>query len=213
MRRIVNIAIIAVIMLLGFLVPLPTGFFSPIYYGVYADSSESWQLKNGVLLTTKHGMTKVIKPDAFQNMVIKIANGVVSSDYPIPINLQDKDGAFVGTVRYILQGSYSGSSGMAGTYTLSIDGTLTSEGKSDKFVLPLTGPFSGPGGLAEGKTVTVSFAEGTGPPIPGCEGSTKSTLDPFSISYTVAKPSIIPSLPASSPIKPPVACKLPTLRK
>ena len=213
MRRIVNIATIAGIMLLGFVIPLPAQLFSPLYYSVYADASESWQLKNGLLLTTKHDMTKVIKPDAFQNMVIKIANGVVSSDYPIPISLQDKDGSFVGTVRYILQGSYSGSSGMAGTYTCSIDGTMSSKGESGKFALALTGPFSGPGGLAEGKTVIVSFAEGIGPPIPGCEGSDKSKLDPFSISYTVAKPSIIPSLPASSPIKPPVACKLPTLRK
>ena len=213
MRRIVNIAIIAGIMLLGFVIPLPAQLFSPLYYSVYADASESWQLKNGVLLTTKHAMTKVIKPEAFQNMVIKIANGVVSSDYPIPINLQDKDGSFVGTVRYILQGSYSGSSGMAGTYTCSIDGTLTSEGKSDKFVLALTGPFSGPGGLAEGKTVTVSFAEAIGPPFPGCKESTKTNMDPFSLSFSVAKPSVIPSLPASLPIKPPTACKLPTLRK
>ncbi len=158
-------------------------------------------------------MTEVIKPDAFQNMEIKISNGLVSSDFPIPINLQDKDGSFVGTVRYVLQGSYSGSSGMTGTYTCKIDGTLSSEGKSDKFTLALTGPFSGPGGLAEGKTVTVSFAEAIGPPFPGCKESTETKLDPFSISYTVAKPSIIPSLPASSPIKPPVACKLPTLRK
>lgn len=213
MRRIANIAIIAGIMLLAFVTPLPAQLFSPLYYAVSADSSESWLLKNGTLLTTKHAMTEVIKPDAFQAMQIKISNGLVSSDFPIPINLQDKDGSFVGTVRYVLQGSYSGSSGMAGNYTCKIDGTLSAEGKSDKFTLALTGPFSGPGGLSEGKTVTVSFAEAIGPPFPGCKESTETKLDPFSISYTVAKPSIIPSLPASSPIKPPVACKLPTLRK
>jgi hypothetical protein len=213
MRRIVNIAIIAGIMLLGFVVPLPAQLFSPLYYSVYADASESWLLKNGVLLTTNHGMAKVIKADAFQNMVIKISNGMVSSNFPIPINLQDKNGSFTGTVTYTLQGSYSGASGMAGTYTCSIDGIMSSKEESEKFVLALTGPFSGPGGLAEGKTVTVSFAEGIGPPIPGCEESGKSKLDPFSLSFAIAKPSLIPTLPASSPIKPPVACKLPTLRK
>jgi hypothetical protein len=212
MRRLVNIAIITVIMLLGFVTPLPSNLFSPLYYSVSADASESWQLKNGVFLTTKHSMTKVIKPEAFQNMVIKISNGIVSSNYPIPINLQDKGDSFNGTVTYILQGSYSGSSGMAGTYTCSIDGTLASGGKSDKFALALTGPFSGPAGLAEGKAVTVSFAEAVGPPFPGCKESTKTNLDPFQISYTVAKPSVLPSLPIPSAGKP-AACKLPALRK
>ncbi len=42
MRRIANIAIIASIMLLAFVIPLPAQLFSPLYYAVYADSSESW---------------------------------------------------------------------------------------------------------------------------------------------------------------------------
>lgn len=212
MKRIANIMLIATILLLGFVVTLPAGLFSPLYYGVYADSSESWLLKNGTLLTTTHPMSAVGKPNAFQNMVIKISGGVISSDYPIPINYEEKGSTFAGTVTYTMQGAYSSSSGMTGQYTCSIDGTISSKGKSQKFVLALTGPFSGPGGLAEGKTVTVSFAEAIGPPIPGCEESGKSTLEPFKVSYTVAKPSIIPSLPGSTPIKP-AACKLPTLRK
>ena len=188
MFRLIKLSLIVIILLTVFVVSLPTNYlpYIPVLISqVYADSPESWSLKNGTLLTTDKGAAAALGPAAFQGMVINITNGVVNSNHTIPVNY--KSGAFVGTVKFTLQGTYSGSAGMSGQYTMYIDGTLSGDGETGPFKLALTGPFSGPGGLSDGKMATVTFAQAIGPPIPGCEEEGNAKTTPFDVSFTVAK--------------------------
>jgi hypothetical protein len=216
MRRIIKASLIFIILLSVFTVSLPTNYlpYIPVLINqVYAASPESWALKNGALQPTKNGLATYIGPAPFHDMVINIANGIVSSNFTIPVNYTSpKGGSFIGSVKFTLQGTYSGSAGMSGQYTWYIDGTLSGDGENQPFKLALTGPFSGPGGLADGKIVSVSFAEAVGPPIPGCEEGGNTKLDPFEVSYTVTKP-VVPALPNPASIIKPAACKFPFLKR
>ena len=215
MLRIIKASLIAIILLTVFTVSLPTNYlpYIPVFINqVYADSPESWSLKNGTLLTTKKGMAAAIGPAAFHDMVINIASGAVNSNFTIPVNYTNEKGSFIGSVKFTLQGTYSGSAGMSGQYTWYIDGTLSDGKKKEQFKLALTGPFSGTGGLSDGKIVTVSFAQAVGPPIPGCEEAGNTKLDPFDVSYTVTKP-VVPDLPKPDSTIKPAACKFPSLKK
>lgn len=215
MLRGVKASLIVIILLTVFTVALPTNYlpYVPVFINqVYAAGPETWALKNGTLQPTKNGLATYLGPAPFHDMVINIANGTVNSNFTVPVNYTKDTTSFTGSIKLTLQGTYSSSAGLSGQYTWYIDGTISGDGKKEPFKLALTGPFSGPGGLSEGKLVTVSYAQAVGPPIPGCEEAGNTKLDPFEISYTVTKP-VIAGLPNPSTIIKPPACKIPTLKK
>jgi hypothetical protein len=215
MLRGIKALLIIIILIAVFTVSLPVNYlpYIPVFVSqALADSPETWSLKNGTLAPTKEGLAGALGPAPFRNMVVNISSGTVTSDLPIPVNYNKDTGSFIGTVRLTMQGTYSSSAGMSGQYTWNIDGTISDNKKKEPFKLALTGPFTGPGGLSDGKAVTVSFGQSIGPPIPGCEEMKNTKMDPFDVSYTVTKP-IVPGLPNPTSIIKAPACKLPTLKK
>jgi hypothetical protein len=198
MFRVIKASFIVIILLTVFTAS-PTANYLPcipvLISQVYADSSESWTLQDGVLLSTTQGMAIALDSADFHDMVINIANGTVNSSHNIPVNYTDAYGSFNGSVKYTLQGTYSGSAGMSGQYTMYIDGTLSGKGNTQLFKLAYTGAFSGPGGLSVGKTVKVSFAMAYPVPIPGGEGNGNPKSYPFDLTFTVATgKSAVPSV-------------------
>ena len=189
MFRVIKASLIVIILLIVFTVYLPTNYIlcmPDLISQVYADSPEAWVLKDGTLVPTKQGLAAALGPADFHDMVINIDNGTVNSVHTIPLNYTNSSGTFTGSVKYILQGSYSVSSGLSGQYTMYVDGTLSGNGKTQPFKLAYAGPFSGPGGLSEGENVTVSFAEAPAIPVPGSGGTGNSKSYPFQVSFTAA---------------------------
>ena len=189
MFRVFKASWIVIFLLTVFTVSLPVSYlpYIPVLISqVYADSPESWSLKDGILLSTTQGMAIALDSADFRDMVISITSGVVNSSHTIPVNYTDAKGSFIGSVKYTLQGTYSGSTGMSGQYTMYIDGTLSGNGKTELFKLAYTGPFSGPGGLSAGKIVNVSFALANAVPVRGGEGNGNPKSYPFVVRFTVA---------------------------
>jgi len=202
MFRVIKASLIVIILLTAFTMSIPANYlpFIPVLISpVYADSAESWLLEDGVLLSTKQGMAIALDSADFHDMVINIDNGTVNSSHNIPVSYTDAYGSFSGSVKYTLQGTYSGSAGMSGQYTMYIDGTLSGKGNTQRFKLAYTGPFSGPGGLSAGKTVKVSFAMAYPVSIPGGEGNGNPKSYPFDLTFTVAasKSAVLPATPGT----------------
>ena len=186
-RRVCRVILISTILLFVFLVSFPVSLI-PVFIGqAFASDAESFTLVNGVILTKDHPVTEAFSTVSFQNMVINIDRGVVSSDYSQPVRSAKQDSSFDGTLKITMHGTYSGATGMSGQYTCLIDGTAISKKEHGRFTFSLTGPFSGPGGLIAGKAVTVSFGEAIGPPITICEETVTPKLPPFEMSFTVAR--------------------------
>jgi len=189
MFRVIKASLIIIILLTVFTVSLPANYLphKPVLISqVYADSPESWSLQDGILLSTTQGMPLALDSADFHDMVINITNGTVNSSHTIPVNYTDAKGTFNGSAKYTLQGTYSGSAGMSGQYTMYIDGTLSGKGETQLFKLAYTGPFSCPSGLSAGKIVNVSFALANAVPIPGGEGNGNPKSYPFVARFTVA---------------------------
>jgi hypothetical protein len=193
--------LIVISLLTVFTVSLPANYLPgiPVLISqVYADSPESWLLKDGMLLAND-GLAAALDSAYFQDMVINIDNGTVNSSHTVPVNYTNQSGTYIGSTRYTLQGTYSGSAGMSGQYTMYIDGTLSGKENTQLFKLAYTGPFSSPGGLSAGKTVKVSFAMAYAVPIPGGEGNGNPKSYPFDVSFTVAtgKSTALPATPGT----------------
>ena len=186
MFRGIRSLLIVIILLAVFTVSLPSNYppcIPVLISQVYADSPESWSLKNGTI-TKAQGLAAALDTAAFHDMVINIDNGSVTSSYTIPLSYTTKTETFTGSAKFTLQGTYSSSAGISGQYNLYIDGTKSSNGKTEPYKLAYTGPFSGPGGLSAGKIVTVSFAEAIAVPIPGGAGNGNPKSYPFEVSFT-----------------------------
>ena len=154
---------------------------------VFAASTESFALINGVLLTANHPISNMLGPSFFKNIKININWGLVNAHYSIPTNFGDTNGSYDTTVTINMDGTYSSDAGMKGQYEILIKGSAVYQGKPSSVNFSPGGPFSGPGGLVVGKTVTIAFGKAVGPPATMFGTTINANLDPFDVSFTVSK--------------------------
>jgi hypothetical protein len=156
----------------------------PILAGqAIASDTESFTLVNGMPLT------KDFETISFQNMVININGGVVTSDFSQQVRTADAGSSYEAICEIILKGVYSTSAGMSGQYAFNTSGTYISRGGSAPVKSVFDGTFSGPSGLSAGQTITISFGEGiyNYEKVGGDIRLHMPNSPSFEVSFTVAK--------------------------
>jgi hypothetical protein len=155
---------------------------------VFAASTESFALINGVLLSTNHPpSSSMLGPSFFKNIKININGGLVKAHYSLPSTFSDTNSSYDCIVTINMEGTYSSDAGMKGRYEILVTGSAVYQGKPSSVNFSPSGPFSGTGGLVIGKTVTINFGKAVGPPAAMFGETINADLDPFDVSFTVSK--------------------------
>lgn len=146
---------------------------------VYAGDQQDWELKNAQLVFANSESN----PVNLSTMKVSIVSGRVSCSFNGPFSTDLKGSKYAGNLRISMDGTYSDSSGMRGTYTYSISGTLSMGDKSIPWNGNCSSSFTGPGGIVDGGTYTVSYSGCTGT-LSGPGGSVEASNQGFKIRFT-----------------------------
>lgn len=167
---------------------MPAAFITGTPQPAQADDLGAWVLQNGKVSFADEDQDARIIQEPFSKMKVNVILGTVSADHSGPVVVEIGEAKVTGTISIKMRGSYSSSSGMSGSYTYNVNVTWAGKQGSVPMHGTNSGTFSGPGGIAEGQLYTVSFSGGQGTVSFGnSKDDGTGQMDPFSITYTVAK--------------------------